>query len=185
MGTHPIFESDFDCLTVQKRKQEMPRSNGGQGSELNVSEPCGGDKIKDRERFLKALQELQNDPKMATLSDTDNGLKLCEQTVDLLCKSLSKSAHRSTSQGTKSKLDPNSAPNPAQTSEWSDSDSDVQLGGIKVAPEATEPDTVLEATGEDTQPDEKENVTQNITQRSRRQTRAKNTEKAENVALKL
>jgi len=23
MGTHPIFESDFDCLTVQKREKEV------------------------------------------------------------------------------------------------------------------------------------------------------------------
>jgi len=134
---------------------------------------------------LKALQELHNDPKMATLSNTDTGLKLCDQTVDLLCKSLSKSANRSTSQGTKSEFDPNSAPNPAQTSEWSDSDSDVQLGGIKAAPETTEPDTVLEAAGEDTQPDEKENIPENFPKRSRRQTRAKKTEKAENVTLKL
>jgi len=38
MGTHPIFESDFDCLTEQEKKEKLKLKNG----ELGAAAANGG-----------------------------------------------------------------------------------------------------------------------------------------------
>merc|ERR1712168_1220280 len=62
MGTHPIFESDFDCLTefeMGKTKEEIESEDSS--SEEEEDDPIIS--AKSNEGFIKALNALRNNDK--------------------------------------------------------------------------------------------------------------------------
>merc|ERR1711937_743899 len=72
MGTHPIFESDFDCLTVQSRITQMAKEakakaaqGGGKKSKKKWSKGKVRDKLAnacpfDKATYDKVLKEVPN-----------------------------------------------------------------------------------------------------------------------------
>merc|ERR1712130_886847 len=88
MGTHPIFESDFDCLTdcikmnaktsfAQKIKEKMKKDMPGKASALNaISEDDRGRKVWDRGEYSKMAEDrLKKDIEKATKYGPDANLE--------------------------------------------------------------------------------------------------------------
>merc|ERR1711936_1233031 len=67
MGTHPIFESDFDCLTeIRKKEKGQELSSLKKEQQLRKLEP----NAKDKKKRKKKLQQKRN------VSKKKNGKKL-------------------------------------------------------------------------------------------------------------
>merc|ERR1712130_35354 len=67
MGTHPIFESDFDCLTEKKRNENRARD-------------CSY--LRDWSRIRRGQMRSKNVPTVQDAGDLENGCNATEDTYD-------------------------------------------------------------------------------------------------------
>merc|ERR1712131_182557 len=88
MGTHPIFESDFDCLTEEK----MVRDKGGQGMKAppvvkyrkNIGTYQRTSTQKTTKKVFRDLADKRKDPNKSTMGDVVTSLTVVILIVALL-----------------------------------------------------------------------------------------------------
>merc|ERR1711953_401078 len=106
MGTHPIFESDFDCLTVLEMEMSVPFSRGtkvkGQTTEYCVEIVVSGRltqtwlRYSELRELSQALKSVKDMPRLAhfpsRLGDnrSNSGVENRRSTLDAYFKSLSR-----------------------------------------------------------------------------------------------
>merc|ERR1712168_231819 len=95
MGTHPIFESDFDCLTVLKMSQVSgsswtPKTASDQVKQTKTVQKLsqGTDELCVDNKFIEAVQDVEFNAQVMVRTQVQ--LTSIELETDCVCKDTSK-----------------------------------------------------------------------------------------------